>query len=127
MQFFEKEASAIQFELSESLLLINALELKAVLFRLKRFCSHLSQTHIKVLSDTTAVCAINNMGSWKSLLCDHEVRRIWSWTIERDIFITAAHILGILNVEADQESRKSELRTEWKFDYIQIFRFLHGS
>ena len=63
-------------------------------------------------------------GSWKSLLCDKEVRRIWSWAVERDI-VTAAHIPGILNVEADQESRKSGLRTEWKlhesiFGYIQF-------
>ena len=124
---FDKEATGGHFELGESLLHINVLELKAVLFGLKKLCSHLRQTHIKVLSDnTTAVCAINNMGSCKSLLCDQEVRRIWSWAIERDIFITAAHIPGILNVEADQESRKSELRTEWKlhesnFGYIQKY------
>ena len=80
-----------------------------------------------MLSDnTTAVCAINNMGSCKSLLCDHEVKRMWSWAIERDIFITVPHIPGILNVEADQESRKSELRTERKlhksiFGYIQKY------
>ena len=66
------------------------------------------------------------MGSCISLLCDQEVRRIWSWSIERDIFISAAHIPGILNVEADQESRKPELRTEWKlhesiFSYIQKY------
>ena len=54
-----------------------------------------------MLSDsTTAVCAVNNMGSCKSILCDPEVRRIWSWVTERD---TAAHIRGVLNVEADQE------------------------
>ena len=65
-----------------------------------------------MLSDnTTAVCAINNMASCKSFLCDQEVRRIWSWVIDRDIFITAAHIPGILNVKADPESRKSELKT----------------
>ena len=93
----------------------------------KSLCSHLRQTHIKVLSDnTTAVCVINNMGSCKSLLCDQKVKRIWSWAIERDIFTTATHIPGILNVEADQESRKSELRTEWKlhesiFGYIQKY------
>ena len=101
--------------------------MKAVLFRLKSLCSYLRQTHRKVLSDnTTAVCAINNMGSCKSLSCDQEVRKIWSWANERDIFITAAHIPGILNVKADQESRKSELRTEWKllessFAYIQKY------
>ena len=54
------------------------------------------------------------MGSCKSLLCDQEMKRIWRRAIERDIFITAVHIAGILNVEADRELRKSELRTEWK-------------
>ena len=81
-------------------------------------------------ANTTAVCATINMGSCKSLLCDQEVRRIWSWAIERDIFITAAHIPGIINVEADQKSRKSELRTEWKLHlwlYQNIFRFLNVS
>ena len=121
---FDKESTGRQFALDESLLHINVLEVKVVLFGLKSFWSHLKRTHIKVLFDnTTAVCAINNMGSCKSLLCDQEVRRIWSWTIERDIFITAAHIPAILNVEADQESRKSDLRTAWTlhesiFDYI---------
>ena len=64
------------------------------------------------------------MDSGKSLLCDQEMRRIWSWATERDIFITAADILGILNVEvADQESRKSELRTEWKL-HESIFGYI---
>ena len=44
------------------------------------------------------------MGSCKSLLCDQEVRTIRSWAIEVDIFITVAHIPGVLIV--DQESRK---------------------
>ena len=65
---FDKETTGGQFGLDESLLHINVLELKAVLFRLKRLCSHLRQTHIKVSSDnTTSVCAINNLGSCKSL------------------------------------------------------------
>ena len=47
-----------------------------------------------------------------------------SWAIERNIFIAAAHFLGILNVETDQESRNSELTAEWKlhesiFEYIK--------
>ena len=66
------------------------------------------------------------MGSCKLLLCNQELREIWSWAIERDNFIIGAHIPGILNIEADQESRKSELRTEWKlhesiFGYIQKY------
>ena len=57
------------------------------------------------------------MGSCKSLLCHQEMRRIWRWVIERDIFITAA---GILNVEADQESRKSELTIRSYMDYMNL-------
>ena len=54
------------------------------------------------------------------------MRKIWSRTIERDIFITAAHIPGILNAEVDQQSRKSELKIEWKlhesiFSYIKKY------
>ena len=54
------------------------------------------------------------------------MRRIRRWVIERDIFIAAAHIPGILNLEADQESRKSEIKPEWKlhesiFGYIQKY------
>ena len=100
---FDTETTGGHFALDESFLHSNVLELKAVLFGLKILCSHLRQTHTEVLSDnTTAKCAINNMGICKSLLYDQEVRKIWSRIIERDIFITAAHIPGILNVEADQ-------------------------
>ena len=60
------------------------------------------------------------MGSCKSLLCHQEVRTIWRWVIERDVFITAAHITGILNVEADQESRKSELTIRSYMDYMNL-------
>ena len=86
---------------------INVLELKAVYFGLKSLCRDLKETHIKILTDnTTAVHDINNMGSCKSVSCDTEVRKIWDWAIERNNFLTATHIPGILNVEADAESEK---------------------
>ena len=86
---------------------------------------NLRQTQIKVLSNnTTAVCAINNMGSCKSLLWDQIVRRIWSWAMEEDIFITLAHILG-----ADQESWKLEVNKKLQNEiylwlYSKISRYL---
>ena len=69
---------------------------------------------------------LGTFDSCKSLLCDQEVRTILSWAIEKNIFIAAAHNPGISNVVADQESRKSELRTEWKlhksvFGYIKKY------
>ena len=43
----------------------------------------------------------------------------------RNNFITAAHIPGILNVEADAESRNSETRTEWKSNEALFGSILH--
>ena len=66
-----------------------------------------------VLSEnTTAVYALNNMNSCKSLLCDQEVEKIRSRTIERDIFITAAQKSGILSKDVDLESRIPVLGTK---------------
>ena len=94
---------------------INVLELKAVYFGLKSLCRDLNETYIKFLTEnTTAVHGINNMGSCKSVSCDTEVRKIWDWTIERNNFLTATHISGILDIDADAESREAETRTEWK-------------
>ena len=62
--------------------------------------------------NTTAVYAINNMNSCKSLLYDQEVEKIRSRTIERDIFITAAQKSGILCKDVDLESRIPVLGTK---------------
>ena len=94
---------------------INHLEAKAVRFGLASLCDDLFNTHILVLSDNTAtVGALNNMGSSKSYLLNREIKLAWDWVLERDNWISASHIPGKLNVEADEESRRSETRTEWK-------------
>ena len=109
---------------------INVLKLKAVYFGLKSLRRDLKETHIKILSDnTTAVHGINNMGSCKSVSWNTEVRKIWDWAIERNKFLTANYIPGILNVEADVGSREAETRTEWKLndsvfsDMLKHFKF----
>ena len=102
------------------------LELKGGYFGLKSLCRGLTNTHIKMLLDnTSAVHIINNMGSCKSISCDKVARNIWEWARVRNIWITSSHIPGVLNVEADIESRRNEIRMEWKlieseFDNIQI-------
>ena len=50
----------------------------------------------------------------------------------KDNFTDAAHIPAILNVGIDQESRKWDLRTEWKlhesiFDYIKKYLEFYSS
>ena len=67
------------------------------------------------------------MGSTKSLEMDHQVHVIWHWAISSNNWVTATHIPGILNVEADQESREQATRTEWmlnKKDFQQIIQTL---
>ena len=91
---------------------INVLESKAVLFGLQALCK-VSDQHILILSDNTSVGAINKMGSSKSASLDSTILDIWSWALERNNWLTCSHIPGILNEEADEESRKQELRTEW--------------
>ena len=96
---------------------INHLEARAVGFGLAALCSDVFNTHILVLTDNTStVGGINNMGSSKSFQLDFEVKIIWEWILTRRNWITATHIPGRLNIEADEESRRTETRTEWKLN-----------
>ena len=96
---------------------INVLELKVILFGLRSLCDHICDSHIKALSDnTTEVHCINNMGSCRSIDCDKITKSIWDWSIKRRLWLSGAHITGGLNIEADEKSKKNELRTEWKLN-----------
>ena len=56
------------------------------------------------------------MGSFKSLSCYSEERKIWDWAIMRNNFITTVHIPSIMNVVTDAEPRSSETRPGWKLN-----------
>ena len=101
---------------------INELELLAIKFALKVFESQLSGKHVKVLSDsTTAVCYINSKGGTKSPSCNDITCDIWSWGINNNTWLTAAHIPGVQNTDADRESRTFNERTEWQLN-PEVFR-----
>lgn len=92
---------------------INYLELKAVLLGLKTFCRELHNIHIRVRSDNTVtVICINRQGSTKAYLNDI-TRDIWSFAIERNIWLSAEHVKGSENIQADKESRQFNSDTEW--------------
>jgi len=113
---FEDSSTGGMFTLDESDH-INVLELRAVLFGLRSLMPHVTGKYIKVLSDnTTAVGCINNMGSCKSINCNQVTLDIWNWAISQNNWLIASHIPGILNEEADFESRKEEIRLEWKLN-----------
>ena len=99
---------------SESLRHINYLELLAVKLALASLFDNRSNIHVRVMSDnTTTVSYINSMGGCKSRECNSITKDIWDWARERNIWLSAAHIPGSSNVDADQLSRNLNLNLEW--------------
>ena len=97
----------------EALKHINVLELSAVLFGLKALVAQRG-IHVKILCDnTTEVHTINNIGTSHSPPCNTLVRKIWAVAIRNDLLLSAAHLPGRFNDEADEETRKNESRLEW--------------
>ena len=96
---------------------INCLELTAVKFALLALCQEYSGHHILIYSDnTTTVVGINKQGSTQSPNCNQIARDIWTWAMELDVWLSATHCPGSLNVEADDASRIFNDSTEWKLN-----------
>ena len=92
---------------------INVLELKAIFFALKSFCT-MSCVHVKIMTDnTTALAYVKHMGGVRSLQCNDIAHDIWCWCEQRSIWLTIAHIPGVENVVADYKSRHFSDNVEW--------------
>ena len=65
--------------------------------------------------NTTTVSCLNKMGS-KSAVLNDLTRTLWKWCAERKLWLSAAHIPGVANVEVDKLSRDLHLDTEWKLN-----------
>ena len=104
---------------------INKLELLAVFLGLKTFCHSQRDCHIRLMIDnTTAVAVINHMGTSHSDPLNKLYKEIWLWCISRNIWISASHIAGKCNIQADLESRHSVTETEWKLNNTLLTRTL---
>jgi hypothetical protein len=104
---------------------INEKELHAVLLALQCFAKNLQDVHIRLeIDNTTAVSYIQKQGGRKQYLYNLALQ-IWEFAIERNIWLTAAHLPGALNTEADAASRNiAKYDKEWQlapevFQYIQ--------
>ena len=96
---------------------INYLETLAAGFGLKAFCPHLRNAHVLPrIDNTTDVAYLNHMGGIRSPSCNEAALQIWGWCSERNIWITAAHLPGTQNTEADYMSRKFNDNIEWTLD-----------
>ena len=105
------------WSIQEQTLHINVLELKACKLALFTFCKNEHNIHVQIfLDNSTSVSYINKLGGKKPELNDI-ARSIWLWCIDRNIHLTAAHVAGSLNVEADEMSRKKgNDDLEWSLD-----------
>ena len=98
---------------------INYLELSAVKLALLSLCRDIYNAHIRIMSDsTTAVCYINAMGGCKSVRCNELTKEIWNWAISRNIWLSAAHIPGAKNSDADFQSRHLNSNLEWSISNL---------
>ena len=89
------------------------LELKTIQLGLPSLCDGSVGSHIRIRSDnSTAVACIDRRGSTKVGL-NQVVHDIFHWAESRGITLSAAHVAGELNIEADVESRAWKLDAEW--------------
>ena len=93
---------------------INILELQAAFFALKSFASEVNDTHIQLqMNNTTAVAYLNNMGGSQSSELNALTCEMWEWAMKKSIWLSAVHIPGKHNIDADKESRNFSDRHEW--------------
>jgi len=106
---------------AESKLHINVLELMAVLNSLQSCATQKATSHIRIMTDnTTTMQCINNQGSARSIQCNAVALSIWNWIISNGTWVSAAHIPGVDNVEADKASREFNDTLEWSLN-VTIF------
>ena len=101
------------------------MEIFAIFLGLQTFAKDKTHNHIKIMTDnTTALTVINKMGTSHSEGCNDLGEKIWEWCITKDIWISAAHIPGKMNIVADFESRRNRREAEWKLDVCILTRAL---
>ena len=99
--------------LREDELHINGKELLAIYFALRAFID-LIDSHILIYTDnTTAVAAINHMGTSRSQQCNELAQVIWGYCRRHSLWVTCTHIPGVDNVDADLESRRDYRDADW--------------
>ena len=92
------------------------MEIKAIYFGIVSLCGSKSNTHICTCIRTdssTAVNYINNQGGSVLPLLE-QTKKIWLWCMNKNILVTAVHILGKENIYPDNLSRNFNDTSEWK-------------
>ena len=75
--------------------------------------------------NATAVAYIQHFGGSKSQLLNSLSRAIWSWCMDRNIWLTVSYLPGAQNCVADHASRNFRNDLEWKLNTI-VYQKLTG-
>ena len=95
---------------------INVLELRAAQLGLLTFVPRFKATSVHIQMDNVvALKYLLKMGGTKSLEMNQISKDIWDFLMEDKIMLTAENLPGVLNVEADRESRLKD-SSEWKLN-----------
>ena len=108
-----------RWSISEAKHHINYLELKAAYLAIQAFVKEEARAprHLKLLIDnTTAVAYINKKGGTRSPQLATLAAELWTYCSSRQIWVTAKHLPGLMNSEADHASRNFNTHTEWKLN-----------
>lgn len=93
---------------------INFLELKAAFIGLMCFATNFTNKEILLrIDNTTAISYINRYGGIQYPHLNDIAREIWQWCEHRQLHIFASYIKSKENREADKESRRTNIDTEW--------------
>ena len=77
--------------------------------------------HIRLkIENPSSVAVIYHMGTNHSAQLNTMNNEIWEWCIARNLWISAGHIAGKSNVEADQASRQNLTATECVSKFILV-------
>lgn len=99
----------------EKKLHINQLEIIAAFLALKCFAKEAQNCEILLRVDnTTAISYINRMGGVQYVELNQRAKDIWTWCEKRKIWIFASYIPSRENTDADRESRRVNIDTEWE-------------
>ena len=112
--FIDNKSTQGLWNEEERKLHINALEIKAVLLGITSLCKEISNVHLQIqLDNTTGVTYINNLGGTRSRMCNSITKDIIKWCKKKKIWVTACHIAGKDNIQADTLSRQINTNIEW--------------
>ena len=94
---------------------INVLELKAALFAVRAFTANKTCLHVHLRMDNrTAIAYVLKMGGTRSTMLLHLAQELWDYALSKSITLTGEYLPGVLNTQADWESRHFQDSSDWK-------------